>query len=185
VAQLGARLNGIQKVRGSNPLGSTFCNLTREVPPREFVPIVPAGFDIAGSFNGVTTAVGPGGVPRIRYQLENVEFRSGGIAGFAVRQVLKRGIGDEVALGSLHTKLSTALMLVGLRPETGIVERFDSHALAGLVLGRYLDRDSNKQRYGAMGLVKSPEGLVEILVTESDSEASCRELVNAAMAPYL
>lgn len=155
------------------------------MPAQEFVPIVPAGFDIAGSFNGVTTAVGPGGVPRIRYQLRSAEFRSGGIAGFAVRQVLKRGIGDEVALGSLHTKLSTALMLVGVQPETGIVERFDSHPLAGLVLGRYLDRDSNAQRYGAMGLVKSPHGLFEVLVTECDSEASCRDLVNAALTPYL
>jgi hypothetical protein len=33
VAQLGARLNGIQKVRGSNPLGSTI-NLNSEVRPQ-------------------------------------------------------------------------------------------------------------------------------------------------------
>ena len=152
---------------------------------KEFVPIVPAGFDIAGSFNGVTTAVGPGGIPRIRYQLTNVEFRSGGIAGFAVRQVLKRGIGDEVALGSLHTKLSTALMLVGEMPETGLVERLDNHALAGLVLGRYVDRKSNGPRYGAMALVKSNPGLIEIFVNECDSEAESREVINAAMGPYL
>ena len=147
--------------------------------------MVPAGFNIAGSFNGVTTAVGPGGVPRIRYQLRNVEFRSGGIAGFAVRQALKRGIGDEVALGSLHTKLSTALMLVGATPETGLVERFDTHPLAGLVLGRYRDGTTKEQRYGAMGLVKARLGLVDILVTECDSEAASRELINAALGPYL
>ena len=155
------------------------------MPAREFVPIVPAGFDIAGSFNGVTTAVGPGGVPRIRYQLGGVEFRSGGIAGFAVRQVLKRGVGDEVALGSLHTKLSMALMLVGDMPEAGSVERFENHPLAGLVLGRYVDRETKRQRYGAMGLVKAEPGLVEILVTECDNEAASRELIGAALAPYL
>jgi hypothetical protein len=58
------------------PAQAAFCNLTREVPAEEFVPVVPAGFDIAGSFDGVTTAVGPDGVPRIRYQLRAVEFRS-------------------------------------------------------------------------------------------------------------
>jgi hypothetical protein len=155
------------------------------VPAREFVPIVPAGYDIAGSFNGVTTAVGPAGVPRIRYQVRSVEFRSGGIAGFAVRQVLKRGIGDEVALGSLHTKLSTALLLIGATPETGLVERLDGHPLAGLALGRYVDPKSNERRYAAMGLVKAQPGLIEILVTECDSEAATRELINAALAPYL
>lgn len=102
-----------------------------------------------------------------------------------MRQVLKRGIGDDVALGSLHTKLSTALMLVGAMPKTGIVERLDGHPLAGLVLGRYVDNKSNEQRYGAMGLVKARPGLVEILVTECDSEAASRELINAALAPYL
>jgi hypothetical protein len=185
VAQLGARQTGSLKVRGSNPLGSTFCNLNPEVPPAEFVPVVPAGFDIAGSFNGVTTAVGPGGVPRIRYQLRAVEFRSGGIAGFAVRQVLKRGIGDEVALGSLHTKLSMALMLIGDAPETGLVQRFDNHPLAGLVLGRYVDRKTGAPRFGAMAVVKAKPGLVEIFVNECGSEDESRALVNAAMGPYL
>ena len=98
--------------------------------PKEFVPIPPPGFDIAGTFNGVTTAVGQGGVPHIRYQLTKTEFRSGGVAGWLARRVLAAGVGDEVAL------------------------------------------------------VKLPDGLVEILVTESDSEQQARELAIAAMAPY-
>ena len=98
---------------------------------------------------------------------------------------MTRGIGDEVTLGSLHSKLSTALMLVGAQPETGIVERLEDHPLAGIVMGRYLDHKTNAQRYGAMGLVKSKPGLVEILVTECDTEAAGRDLINAALAPYL
>ena len=153
--------------------------------PKEFVPIVPAGFNIAGSFNGVTTAVGIDGVPRIRYQLVGMEFRTKGIAAFVMKQAMTRGIGDEVTLGSLHSKLAMALMLVGVQPETGIVERLDSHPLAGIVLGRYLDRKTNTPRYGAMGLVKSKPGLLEIFVSECDSEPESRELIKAALAPYL
>ena len=152
---------------------------------KEFVPVVPAGFDIAGSFNGVTTAVGVGGVPRIRYQIVGMNYRTKGVAAFVMKQVMTRGIGDEVTLGSLHSKLSMALMLVGAQPETGIVERLDDHPLAGIVMGRYLDRNTNAQRYGAMGLVKAQPGLIEILVTECDTEAASRELINAALAPYL
>lgn len=160
-------------------------NVTRAVSPKEFVPIVPAGFDIAGSFNGVTTAVGAGGVPRIRYQIVGMDFRTKGVAAFVMKQVMTRGIGDEVTLGSLHSKLEMALMLIGLQPEAGMVERFEDQQLAGLVLGRYLDRKTNAQRFGAMGLVKSKPGLVEIFVSECDSEAQSRELINAALAPYL
>ena len=155
------------------------------MPPRDFVPVIPAGFEVAGSFNGVTTAVGQGGVPRIRYQIVGMSFRTKGIAGFAMKQMMTRGFGDEATLGSLHSKLAMALMLVGAMPETGIVERLDNHPLAGVVMGRYLDRQTNAQRYGAMGLVKAQPGLVEILVTECDTEADSRELVNAAMGPYL
>ena len=36
---------------------------------------------------------------------------------------------------------------------------------------------------GAFGASKP--GLVKILVSECDSEGECRELVNAAMGPYL
>lgn len=155
------------------------------MPRKEFVPVVPAGFNIAGSFNGVTTAVGPDGVPRIRYQLVGMDFRTKGIGAFLMKQAMTRGIGDEVTLGSLHSKLAMALMLVGVQPETGIVERLDDHPLAGIVLGRYLDGKTNAPRYGAMGLVKSRPGLLEIFVSECDSEAQSRELINAALAPYL
>jgi len=146
---------------------------------------VPAGYDIAGSFNGVTTAVGAGGVPRLRYQISGVEFRSGGLAGFAVRQVLKRGVGDEVAIGSLHSRLSMALMLVGQQPETGIVERLESRTAAATVMGRYKDSKAETLRYGAMGLVRAAPGMIEILATECDSEAAARELITAALSPYL
>ena len=152
---------------------------------QEFVPVPPAGFDIAGSFNGVTTAVGGGGVPRIRYQLTGTQFRSGGIIGFATRQVLKTGVGDEVALGSLHTRFSFALLMVGVQPEVGVIERIEQRPAAALVLGRYLDRNSNATRYGAMALVKGSPGMIEILVTECDSEDISRQLVQAAMQPYL
>ncbi|HSS62153.1 MAG TPA: hypothetical protein VLK30_11940 [Candidatus Limnocylindrales bacterium] len=156
------------------------------MPAQEFVPVVPAGFEIAGSFNGVTTAVAPGGVPRIRYRIhQGVQFRSGGLIGFATRQVLKRGVGDEVLIGSLHTRLATALMLVGVMPEAGLVERLDSHPIAALVVGRYNDHKTEALRYGAMALVRGRPGIVEVLVTECDSEAASRELINAAMAPYL
>lgn len=155
------------------------------MPRKDFVPIVPAGFDIAGSFNGVTTAVGQGGVPRIRYQVVGMDYRTKGVGGFVMKQVMTRGIGDEVTLGSLHSKLEMALMLVGLQPEAGIVERFENHPLGGVVIGRYLDRDTKAPRYGAMGLVKSKPGLVEAFVSECDSEAQSRELINAALAPYL
>lgn len=151
---------------------------------REFVPVPPAGFDIAGSFNGVTTAVGQGGVPRIRYQVTGTRFRSGGLVGFGVRQVLKTGVGDEVTLGSLHTRLSFALLMVGQEPEVGTIERTDEKKPNGLALGRYRDKQSGETRYGAIGLVKGEPGLIEILVTECDSEARSRELIGAAMAPY-
>ena len=152
---------------------------------KEFVPVPPAGFDIAGSFNGVTTAVGPAGVPRIRYQLTGTQFRSGGIIGFATRQVLKTGVGDEVTLGSLHTRLSFALLMVGVQPEVGVIERIEQHPSAALILGRYLDRNTNAMRHGAMALVKGPPGMVEILVTECATEDASRQVVQAAMQPYL
>ena len=153
--------------------------------PQEFVPVPPAGFDIAGSFNGVTTAVGSGGLPRVRYQLTGTQFRSGGVIGFATRQVLKTGVGDEVALGSLHTRCSFALLMVGVQPEVGVIERTKQHPAAAVVLGRYLDRSSSATRYGAMALVKGSPGMIEILVTECDSEDASRQLVQAAMQPYL
>lgn len=151
----------------------------------EFVPIVPAGFDIAGSFNGVTTAVGQGGVPRIRYQLSGVPIKGKGLSAWAMRQVLKSGAGDEVALGSLHSKIQFALMLVGTEPEAGLTERLSDDKPDGLVLGRYRDKDSGAQKYAAMALVKTQQGLIEIFVTECETEAAARELAGAAMAPYV
>jgi hypothetical protein len=151
----------------------------------EFVPFPPAGFEMAGAFNGVTTAVGPGGAPRIRYQLTGIKFRSGGLIGFATRQVLKTGAGHEVTLGSLHTRLSLALIMVGDHVEAGSVERFEHPPSAALVLGRYFDRNSGLERYGAIALVKGAPGMIEILVTECDTAAESREVINAALAPYL
>jgi hypothetical protein len=153
--------------------------------PREFVPVPPPGFDIASSFNGVTTAVGQGGVPRIRYQRTGVQFPSSGLVGFLTREALKSGIGDEVALGSLHTRIKTALMLVGSEPEAGLTERLDKRKPNGLVLGRYKDRDTNAEKYGAMALVKARQGRIEILVTECETESRAREVVGAALAPYV
>jgi hypothetical protein len=152
--------------------------------PPGFIPAPPPGFEIAGTFNGVTTAVGTNG-ERIRYRLTQVSFPSGGLIGFATRLVLRTGVGDEVALGGLHHRLSTALMMVGDRPEAGMPERLREESAAGLVLGRYLDRESRATRYGAMALVKGKPGMVEILVTECDSEDVCRRLVHAAVTPYL
>ena len=154
--------------------------------PKDFVPTVPTGFDIAGTFNGVTTAVGPGGVPRIRYQVhQGVQFPTTGVIGFAARQVMKRGVGDEVLIGSLHSRLEMALMLVGQMPEVGLTERLESHPTAAMVLGRYLDRKTDAQRYGAMALIKGTAGMVEVLVSECDTEAAARELIGKAMEPYL
>lgn len=153
--------------------------------PEEFVPVPPPGFDVAGSFNGVTTAVGQGGTPRIRYQVAGIPFRGKGIAAWAMRQVMKSGAGDEVALGSLHTRIGYALMMVGDEPEPGLTERLDPDRPDGLVLGRYKDRDTKAQKYAAMALVKSKPGLIEILVTECDSEQAARDLARAALAPYL
>ena len=153
--------------------------------PAEFVPRPPAGFEIAGTFNGVTTAVGPGEVPRIRYQLTGVRFPSGGLVGFAMRQVLKTGVGDEVALGGLHSRLSFALMMVGDQPESGVVERLGDRSPNGFALGRYRGRPSGDTKFGGMALLKAAPGMVEILVTECDTEERARELINAAMAPYL
>lgn len=152
---------------------------------KEFVPVPPAGFEIAGSFNGVTTAVGQGGVPRIRYQLTGVQFRSGGLIGFATRQVLKTGVGDEVALGSLHGRLEMALLMVGGQGEVGIVERIENQPAAGFVLGRYLDQRSETARFAAMALIKAQPGMIEVLVTECDDEDTARRLINAALALYL
>lgn len=152
---------------------------------QEFVPVPPPGFDIAGSFNGVTTAVGQGGTPRIRYQVAGIPFRGKGIGAWAMRQVMSSGAGDEVALGSLHTRIGYALMMVGSEPEPGLVERLDPDRPNGLVLGRYKDRDTSAMRFAAMALVKSKPGLIEILVTECESEERARELIGAAMAPYL
>jgi hypothetical protein len=152
---------------------------------QEFTPIVPAGFDIAGTFNGVTTAVGKGGVPRIRYQVPNAPIGGKSLAGWAMRQVMKSGAGDEVALGSLHTRIGFALMLVGKEPEPGVTERLSAEKPNGFVLGRYKDGNTNAQKYAAMALVKSKPGLIEILVTECDTEQAARTLIGAAMAPYL
>lgn len=44
--------------------------MAQAMPAEEFVPVPPAGFDIAGTFGGVTTAVGQGGTPRIRYEVK-------------------------------------------------------------------------------------------------------------------
>ena len=152
--------------------------------PMEFVPVPPAGFDIAGSFDGVTTAVGQGGLPRIRYQLTGARSRAGGPVGFGIRQLLKTGVGDEVALGSLHTRLSFALLLVGKDPEVGTIERTDPGKTDGLALGRYKDKTSGETRFAAMALVKGDPGLIEILVTECETEQLSRDLIRAAMAPY-
>ena len=38
--------------------------------PDDFVPVPPAGFDIAGSFGGLITAVGQGGTPLVTYRLK-------------------------------------------------------------------------------------------------------------------
>jgi hypothetical protein len=151
---------------------------------REFVPIPPAGFDIAGSFDGVTTAVGQGGVPRIRHQLTGTQFRSGGLAGLITRQVVKGGVGDEAALGGLHTRLELALLMVGSEPEAGLTVRLDERRPNGRVLGRYLDK-AGERKFGAMALVRSDPGLIEILVTECDSEDHAREVIDAAIATYV
>jgi hypothetical protein len=151
---------------------------------REFVPVPPAGFDIAGSFDGVTTAVGQGGVPRIRYQLTGTQFRSGGLPGLITRQGLRTGVGDEVALGGLHTRLGFALLMVGSEPEAGMTVRLDERKPNGRVLGRYLDK-AGQRKFGAMALVRSDPGLIEILVTECDSEDRAREVIDAALATYL
>lgn len=153
--------------------------------PQEFTPIVPAGFDIAGTFNSITTAVGQGGAPRIRYQVAAMPFKGKGIGSWAMRQLMKAGAGDEVALGSLHSKIQFALMLVGTEPEAGLTERLDPDKPNGYVLGRYKDRTTNAQKYGAMALFKARPGLIEILVTECDSEQTAKELIGAAMAPFL
>lgn len=154
--------------------------------PQDFVPTVPAGFEIAGTFNGVTTAVGPGGVPRIRYQLhQGVQFPTTGVIGFAARQVMKRGMGDEVLIGSLHSRLEMALMLIGQMPEVGLTERLESHPTAALVLGRYLNQKTDAQRYAAMALVKGRPGMVEVFASECDTESAARELIGRAMEPYL
>ena len=152
--------------------------------PADFTPIPPPGFDIAGTFNGVTTAVGQGGVPRIRYQISGIPFRGRGLGAWAMRQVMNAGAGDEVALGSLHSRLATALALVGGDPEVGMTQRLDDNRPDGFVLGRYKDRTSGAARFGAMALVKSKAGLIEVLVTECETEDAARDLAGAAMAPY-
>ena len=58
------------------------------------------------------------------------------LVGFGTRQVLKTGAGDEAALGSLHTRLSFALLLVGKDPDVGTIERTDPKKPDGLALGR-------------------------------------------------
>jgi hypothetical protein len=152
---------------------------------REFVPIPPAGFDVAGSFDGATTAVGAGGAPLIRYQVTRVNDRVDGVLGDAARQFMKNGDTDEVTLGGLHTRLSAALGAAGDRPEAGIVERLGTAKAAGICLGRYLDRTSRQPRYAGIAIVSCTGGLLEILVTECDSEDGCRNLVTTALAPYL
>jgi hypothetical protein len=152
---------------------------------QDFIPIVPAGFDIAGTFGGVTTAVGQGGVPRIRYQIPRAPIQGKGVAAWAMRQVMKSGAGEEVALGSLHTRIGFALMMVGKEPEPGLTERLSPDKPTGFVLGRYKDTNTDELKYGAMALVKSKPGLIEILVTECTTEQGARDLIGAAMAPYL
>lgn len=87
----------------------------------EFVPIPPGGFDIAGTFDGVTTAVGQGGTPRIRYEII-----------------------DPVNAPSAQSE-----------PESSAVAR-----------------------------VMTSAGWLEIQVSECHSEAECRQLLRAALAPY-
>src|SRR5690606_99953 len=55
VAQLGARLNGIQKVRGSNPLSSTTRN---SVLDARRGPRLSAGVLVLGQFDSYMTATG-------------------------------------------------------------------------------------------------------------------------------
>jgi hypothetical protein len=88
-------------------------------------------------------------------------------------------------IGSLHSRLETALMLTGQMPEVEITERLDSHPTAAVVLGRYLNQKTAVQRYAAMALVKGKPGMVEVLVTECDTEAAGRELIHKAIEPYL
>ena len=151
---------------------------------RDFTPISPAGFEVAGTFNGVTTAVGPAREV-IRYQRTEVRFPSGGVVGMAVRMVLRAGVGDEVALGGLSNRLATALMMLGTMPEAGLPERLDRQSPAAFVLGRYQSGKAGAQRFGAMALFRTGAGMVEILVSECETEARAREVVGQAMAPYL
>lgn len=154
---------------------------------KDFTPLLPEGFVNAGTFNGVTTAVGPGGADseRIRYQLTGVPFPTSGLLGFGIRQLMKTGVGGEVALGSLHSKLEFAMALIGEQPEAGVTERLDAEKPDGLVLGHYLERTSAARRYAAMSLVKTKEGTLEIFVTRCATEDRARELMRAAMAPYV
>ncbi len=149
-------------------------------PTTEFVPVPPAGFDIAGTFDGVTTAFGQGGAPRIRYQVTRTKRRSGGIAGAA-----KRGPGGEVVLDGLHARLSFAMTALGEQPEAGAVERPDGCKAGGFALGRYLEHSSKAARYGGMALVEGRPGVVELLVTACETEAEARHLVEAAMSPFI
>lgn len=129
----------------------------------------------------------PGGAEgeRIRYQLTRVPFPTRGLVGFGIRQLMKTGVGGEVALGSLHSKIEIAMALIGDQPEAGVTERLDDKRPDGLVLGRYLDRESGAARYAATSLVKTRQGTLEIFVTRCASEARSRELMVAAMAPYV
>lgn len=151
---------------------------------RDFVPTPPDGFEVAGTFGGVTTAVGATG-EIIRYQRTEVRFPGGGLIGMAARMVLRAGVGDEVALGGLANRLSTALMMVGTYPEAGLPERLERPAPAALAIGRYESRKAAARRFAAMALVRTRDGIVEILVTECPTEERARALIGRAMAPYL
>lgn len=153
---------------------------------KDFAPILPDGFINAGAFNGVTTAVGPNGEEdeRIRYQLTGAPFPTSGVLGFGIRQLMKTGVGGEVALGGLHSRIELAMALVGSEPEAGLTERLDDKRPDGLVLGRYKDRKTNAVQYAAMSLLKTKQGTLEIFVTRCASEDRARELMRAAMALY-
>jgi hypothetical protein len=93
--------------------------------------------------------------------LTEVRFPSGGLVSMAMRMVLRAGVGDEVALSGLSNRLATALMMVGVMPEAGVPERLERELLAARALGRYRDRKSEAERFGAMALVKTPRGTLD------------------------
>jgi hypothetical protein len=53
------------------------------------------------------------------------------------------------------------------------------------VLGRYVDRKSRATQFAAMSLVKTRLGTLEIFVTRCATEDWNRELMRAAITPYV